>query len=186
MCLPVAVAARRTRFIPSLLKRLQTSKRLMLQSSIASRATMLLVDKEMDIRLVDKTSVVCKKCRMIIPKPLQRRAVLWFHHYLQHPGHTHLEKTLQAKMYWKGMRTTIRSITRPCKTCQVNKKRKFKYGHLLPKTITTTPWRMLCVDLVGPYNFKGKDGSAIDFMALTMMDPASSWFKIMELPLSDD
>jgi hypothetical protein len=36
---------------------------------------------------------------------------------------------------------------------------------------------------VGPYTLKGKDGSAIDFMALTMIDLASSWFKIVELPL---
>ncbi len=49
-------------------------------------------DKDFDIRLVDKTSVVCKNGRMVIPKPLQRRAVLWFHHYLQHPGHTRLEE----------------------------------------------------------------------------------------------
>ena len=40
-------------------------------------------DEDFDIRLVDKTSVVCKNSRMVIPKPLQRRAVLWFHHYLQ-------------------------------------------------------------------------------------------------------
>jgi hypothetical protein len=30
---------------------------------------------------------------------------------------------------------------------------------------------------------KGKDGSQIDFMAQTMIDPASSWFKIVELPV---
>ncbi len=47
----------------------------------------------------------------------------------------------------------------------------------------STPWEALCVDLVGPYTLKGKGGSAIDFMALTMIDPASSWFKIVELPL---
>jgi hypothetical protein len=41
----------------------------------------------------------------------------------------------------------------------------------------------LCVDLIGPYTLKGKDGSAIDFMALTMIDPASSWFEKVELPL---
>ncbi len=29
---------------------------------------------------------------------------------------------------------------------------------------------------------KGKDGSSIDFMALTMIDPASSCFKVVELP----
>jgi hypothetical protein len=33
---------------------------------------------------------------------------------------------------------------------------------------------MLCVDL--------KDGSSIDFMCLTMIDPATSWFEIVELP----
>jgi hypothetical protein len=33
-----------------------------------------------------------------------------------------------------------------------------------------------------PY-LKGKDNSQIDFMALTMINPASSWFKIAELPV---
>ena len=46
----------------------------------------------------------------------------------------------------------------------------------------STPWEALCVDLVGPYTLKGKDGSSIDFMALTMIDPASSWLKVVELP----
>ncbi len=41
---------------------------------------------------------------------------------------------------------------------------------------------MLCVDLIGPYTLKGKDGSSIDFMCLTMIDPATSWFEIVELP----
>ena len=72
---------------------------------------------------------------------------------------------------------------RSCRTCQVNKKRKLKYGHLPPKTIVQTPWRTLCVDLVGPYTLKGKDGSIIDFMTLTMIDFTSSWFKIVDLPL---
>jgi hypothetical protein len=30
---------------------------------------------------------------------------------------------------------------------------------------------------------KSKDGTIIDFMALTMIDPASSWFEIVQLPL---
>ncbi len=85
-------------------------------------------------------------------------------------------------MFWKGMSTTIQSITKSCKTCQTNKKRKLKYGHLPAKTVIRTPWEALCVDLVGPYTLKGKDGSQINFMALTMIDSASSWFKIVELP----
>jgi hypothetical protein len=46
----------------------------------------------------------------------------------------------------------------------------------------TTPWRALCVDLIGPYTRKGKDGSSIDFMCLTVIDPTMSWFEIVELP----
>jgi hypothetical protein len=42
---------------------------------------------------------------------------------------------------------------------------------------------VLCVDLIGPYTPKGKDGTIIDFMALTMFDPATSWFEVLELPL---
>ncbi len=44
------------------------------------------------------------------------------------------------------------------------------------------PWEALCVDLIRPYTLKGKDGSSIDFMALTMIDPASSWLEVVELP----
>ncbi len=45
-----------------------------------------------------------------------------------------------------------------------------------------TPWRAFCVDLVGPYTLKGKNRSSIDFMCLTMIDPATSLFEIVELP----
>ncbi len=65
--------------------------------------------------------------------------------------------------------------------CQVNKKHSQKYGHLPPKLVITTPWKALCVDLIGPYTLKGKDGSIIDFMCLTMINPATSWFEIVEL-----
>ncbi len=43
-------------------------------------------------------------------------------------------------------------------------------------------WEALCVDLIGPYTLNGKDGSSIDFMCLTMINPATSWFEIVELP----
>jgi hypothetical protein len=31
---------------------------------------------------------------------------------------------------------------------------------------------------IRPYTLKGKDGTEIDFMCLTMINPASSWFEI--------
>jgi hypothetical protein len=46
------------------------------------------LDKGLDVRLVNNTYMVCKDGKMTIPKSLQRHALLWYHHYLQHPGHT--------------------------------------------------------------------------------------------------
>ena len=57
---------------------------------------------------VDDTHVLCNKDgKMVIPKILQRRAVSWYHHSLQHPGQTCLEETLHAAMYWKGIQHTF-------------------------------------------------------------------------------
>jgi hypothetical protein len=43
--------------------------------------------------------------------------------------------------------------------------------------------RNVCVDLIGSYTLKGKDNTQIDFIALTMIDPASSWFGIAKRPV---
>jgi hypothetical protein len=137
----------------------------------------------LEIKFIENTNSVCKDGRLVIPKPLQVRAVIWYHHYLQHPGHTRLEETMSARMYWKGMHTTIQSITRSCKTRQTNKRWKLKFGHLLPKPVISNLWECLCVNLIGPYTLNGKDNLQIDFLALTMINPASSWFKIVELPV---
>eukprot|EP00956_Cyclotella_meneghiniana_P003710 scaffold4513_cov37-Cyclotella_meneghiniana.AAC.5 len=65
--------------------------------------------------------------------PLTRRAVEWYHHYLQHPGSTRLEETLRGSMNWKGMRRTVRAYVKNCKKCQVNKRRQKMYGKLIGK-----------------------------------------------------
>jgi hypothetical protein len=80
------------------------------------------------------------------------------------------------------MRTTIRRYVESCRSCQIKKRHSLRYGHVPSKLVITTPWRGLCVDLVGPYTLKGKDSSSIDFMCLTMIDPTTSRFKILELP----
>ena len=84
------------------------------------------------------------------------------------------------------MRNTIRSDVKNCHTCQANKQHKHKYGTLPPKLVIANPLKALCVDLTGPYTLKGKDGTEIDFMCLPMIDPASIWFEIVELPVITD
>ncbi len=64
----------------------------------------------------------------------------------------------------------------------MNKRHSQKYGHVPPKLVVRSPWEALWVDLIGPYTLNGKDGSSIDFMCLTMINPATSWFEIVELP----
>ena len=68
--------------------------------------------------------VLCKDGRLVIPNKLQYRAIAWYHHYLQHPGHTRLEKTLKQAMYWTDMKSSIRQFVKQCKSCQVNKRSK--------------------------------------------------------------
>jgi hypothetical protein len=44
---------------------------------------------------------------------------------------------------------------------------------------------MLGVDLISQYTLKGKDGKdniSINFMCLTIVDPTTTWFKIIQLP----
>ncbi len=99
----------------------------------------IMPQKDMGIQLIEDTNVLCKKGRVIIPTSLCQRAVRWYHHYLQHPGHSRLEETMRSVMYWKGMHTTIWKYIKSCRSCQVNKSHSQKYGHLPPKLVITTP-----------------------------------------------
>ena len=81
-------------------------------------------DKKYTIRLVEDTQVLCKGTVMVFPTVLCHRAISWYHHYLQHPGATHLKETLRAVMHWTGMKTTIQKYVKNCHKCQVNKRHK--------------------------------------------------------------
>ena len=52
------------------------------------------------------------------------------------------------------------------------------YGHLPPKTATSQPWQHVCIDLIALNSIKAKDGTILDLMCLTMIDPATSWLKV--------
>ncbi len=55
--------------------------------------------KDMCLQLNEDTKVLCKNGKLVIPASLQHRAVAWYHHYLQHPGHSHLKETMRSVMY---------------------------------------------------------------------------------------
>jgi hypothetical protein len=59
--------------------------------------------KDMCFHFIEDTKVLCNKDKLMIPASLQPRAVAWYHHYLQHPGHLRLKETMRSVMYWKGI-----------------------------------------------------------------------------------
>ena len=110
------IAKTTMRYFLSLSKKLQRHKK---------KDKTIQKDKQAYVRkLVENTYVLCKDGRLVIPKKLQYRAIAWYHHYLQHPGHTRLEETLKQAMYWTDMRSSIRQFVKQCKSCQVNKRSK--------------------------------------------------------------
>jgi hypothetical protein len=70
--------------------------------------------KVIGLHLIEDTKVLCKNGKLMIPTSLRHRAVSWYHHYLQHPGHSRLEETMRSVMYWKDMLTTIRRYVKTC------------------------------------------------------------------------
>ena len=120
--------------------------------------------------------------KIVVPQPLQRRLVDWYHLQLCHPGLTRTEASIRQHFYWKNLRGTVKSIVTACHTCQVCKKQTRKYGHLPPKEAEVIPWDILCVDLVGPYTIHRKDKEDLILHCVTMIDPATGWFEIKEIP----
>ena len=128
--------------------------------------------------------------KIVLPRALQKKAVQWYHQYLLHPGETRMELTIGQHYYWKSMRTTIQQVCRDCDTCTTIKKsnKQRKRGLLPPKQAETIPWHTLCIDLIGPYTFgyppkkKGEPDNRAYLHCLTMIDPATGWFEIVEIP----
>ena len=112
---------------------------------------------------------------MVIPTvEMQDKMFKWYHHYLQHPGANHVIETCCDVMWWSNIRTHIVKLVKTCNRYQKGKSAKLEYGHLPPKIAIVIPWNQVCANLIGPYTIKAKDGTVMEFMCLTMIDPATS------------
>ena len=141
-----------------------------------------------------KYQLIVREDKIVLPKAIQRSAAEWYHSLLAHPGETRTELTMGQHFYWKNMRQTIEDVCSKCHICQVTKPKQQKFGYLPPKeNETTIPWHTLCIDLIGPYKWgnpltkmkNGKikeDPNYTELLCLTMIDPATGWFEITEIP----
>ena len=129
-------------------------------------------------------TLITKQGKIVMPKSLQKRCVDWYHHSLCHPGMTRTEQTIRQHFTWKNLRGDVEKACKKCKVCQLTKLKSIKYGKLPAKTAEAEPWDTLCVDLIGPYHFKSKHKKNLDLVlhAVTMIDPATGWFEIIEIP----
>jgi transposase InsO family protein len=126
--------------------------------------------------------LITKHGKIVIPKSQQRAIVHWYHTTLCHPGETRTEQTIRQNLWWLNLRDDVHDICKKCPTCQLNKKHLTKYGFLPEKEAEGFPWEILCVDLIGPYTFKRKGKSSLRLWCVTMIDPATGWFEIREIP----
>ncbi len=125
-------------------------------------------------------AVICHNKKIVIPLQLKSHVVKWYHEMLCHPGEKRLEETIRQHLTWSGLKTDVIKCVRKCPNCQKGKKQKKKYGHVPPKLAESQPWEHLCVDMIGPYQIRRKGKKTLRLQAITMIDPATGWFEIVE------
>ena len=133
-------------------------------------------------RTIEDVQILTENDRIVVQTSLRDRIVAWYHTYLVHPGSTRLEQTLRSSLTWPNMRRDIERYTRTCRECQLCKKNRKKYGKLPAKQAElSTPWNRSNVDMVGPLTVK-TDKKTYQLLVLTMIDPATGWFEVAEVP----
>ena len=148
-------------------------------------------DQELLKRLRDKpgysdtvlegTDLITYRDRIYIPHALRSGIVEWYHSMLGHPGVKRTAATITQHLIWPGLHDEVEQYINKCQACQLYKGQKKKYGHLPMKDVEFHPWKSLCVDLIGPYTVRTKKGIQ-SLHAMTMFDPATSWFEVVEIP----
>jgi len=134
------------------------------------------------VRHKGKHRIIVKDDKIPVPETLRQPLIEWYHTNLCHPGTDRTEQTIRRSFTWKNVRRDVRRHTKHCEECQRLKTKTAKYGHLPAKKAEYVPWRKLCVDLIGPYKVQDGKGHVHELLALTMIDPATSWFKICKIP----
>jgi len=138
-------------------------------------------DSKVTVRTLENVPLLCVNSKVAVPPPLNNRIVKWCHGCLKHPGETRMHQTLAQTFYWPGMKAQCEHHVKHCSICQLCKKHNTKCGKLPQKDVEKSePWSRVNVDLIGPLNVRAQNGR-FKLNALTMIDPATGWFEIVQL-----
>ena len=66
--------------------------------------------------------LICLHDKIVIPQPLQRRIVQWYHEQLCYPGENRTEETICQHFTWQNLQNTVRQLCGKCHVCQLCKK----------------------------------------------------------------
>jgi len=128
--------------------------------------------------------LIAKNDKIYVPKSLQNKCAKWCHLTSMHPGEQRLELTTAQHHMWIGLKPTRVRVCKNCENCAASKERDQKTGLLPPKpTPEIIPWHTPCVDLVGPCKFgdEKKPETHIELHCMTMVDPATGFFEMVEI-----
>ena len=131
-------------------------------------------------KTLEGVEVITYQGKIYIPVQLQQRVVAWYHEYLAHPGESRTEATIRQTCTWPNLRSHVQTFCKTCRTCQLFKKQRKKYGHLPPKEAEGLPWSRVNVDLIGPYVVRTPTASHT-LRVLTMIDPVTNWFEVTDI-----
>ena len=133
---------------------------------------------------VEGVDLIAHENRIVVPSSLQGRIVAWNHEYLVHPGMDRQAKTMAQTLYWRGLDKDVERYVRTCHKCQLCKKTSSKKHGLLPEKVAepAIPWNRVNLDMIGPLKCHQPNGKVLELRALTMIDPATGWFEIVDVP----
>jgi transposase InsO family protein len=128
-------------------------------------------------------NLIVYRDKICVPEALRKHVIHWYHEYLMHPGETRMEETIAMHLYWPNIRKDVHHHVSSCPRCQLAKTKTLKYGHVPEKDPgqEIQPWNRLCVDTIGPYFVRRKGMKTLEFIAVTMIDPATSWLEMKQL-----
>jgi hypothetical protein len=94
-----------------------------------------------------------------------------------------MDKTMAQTLWWSGMKQDVEMYTRTCHKCQLCKKTTAKKHGLLPEKEAepSIPWNRVNLDMIGPLKCHQPDGKILELRALTMIDPATGWFEVVDV-----
>ncbi|GAX23113.1 hypothetical protein FisN_UnNu094 [Fistulifera solaris] len=136
---------------------------------------------DIHIEKIQNFSIMKRDGKILVPTTLRKPIIQWYHQNLCHPGLDRTELTIRRNFHWNNIRADVRKTLADCHECKMFKKKTKKYGHLPAKEAEFKPWKRLCVDIIGPYTVRDANHREHELLALTMIDPATSWFEVVQI-----